>query len=338
LICNTTTMAYQQELDVAKRAVALASKLCEKVRNSLSTSKSKMAMTKIDRTPVTIADYGSQAIICKMLRENFPNDPVVAEEDAGDLRLPGQKDQLQKITAYVQEALIEGDIGSDSDAQPEAVLRWIDFGNGDVTPNLRRFWTLDPVDGTKGFLRGDQYAICLALIEDGDVKVGVLSCPALNLDGSVGHLFTAERGKGAFRQSLSEGSGGQSKKVNVSQESSCGIQSFEASHGNHEAQQHIAKVVGLDNMLRMDSQAKYAMVASGHACLYIRLSNYFENIWDHAAGAIIVQEAGGTVSDRNGKPLRFCVAKNMFENSGVVVSNGYIHDEVLAALQKGDNH
>eukprot|EP00957_Ditylum_brightwellii_P094886 7226528-Ditylum_brightwellii.AAC.1 len=88
-----------------------------------------MAITKIDRMPVTIADYGLQAIICKMLRENFPNDPVAAEEVARDLQLLGQKDQRQKITTYVQEALIEGDISSDSGAQPEDILHWIDFGN-----------------------------------------------------------------------------------------------------------------------------------------------------------------------------------------------------------------
>jgi 3'(2'), 5'-bisphosphate nucleotidase len=40
-------------------------------------------------------------------------------------------------------------------------------------------WTLDPIDGTKGFLLGGQYAVCLALIEDSDVKLGVMGCPNL---------------------------------------------------------------------------------------------------------------------------------------------------------------
>uniref|UniRef100_A0A7S2H9D6 3'(2'),5'-bisphosphate nucleotidase n=1 Tax=Helicotheca tamesis TaxID=374047 RepID=A0A7S2H9D6_9STRA len=328
-------MSYQKELAVAKRAVILASRLCEDVRQALLTSKDTLTMTKTDRTPVTIADYGSQAIICKMLRNDFPNDPVVAEEDASDLRLPAQKDQLRQITEYVNKAVARSSVGSSSGVQPNDLLDWIDFGDGDVDPTLRRFWTLDPIDGTKGFLRGDQYAICLALIEEGEVKIGILGCPALELDGSVGHLFSAERGKGCSQESLLDSDDNeQSKTVRVSHDSKSMMQSFEASHSNHSTQEHVAKQIGLENIIRMDSQAKYAMVASGHASLYLRLSDYKQNIWDHAAGTIVVQEAGGKVSDRNGKPLNFCVAKRMNENDSVLVSNGRIHEEVLTALQE----
>jgi len=84
----------------------------------------------------------------------------------------------------------------------------------------------------------------------------------------------------------------------------------------------------------MDSQAKYAMIASGAAALYLRLSNYHEHIWDHAAGALIVQEAGGNVSDRNGKPLDFASSAKMVKNSGVIVSNGSVtHDKALCILK-----
>ena len=59
-----------------------------------------------------------------------------------------------------------------------------------------RYWALDPIDGTKGFLRGDQYAIALALIDDGDVVLGVLGCPNLaNSDGSTGATFVAVPGR-----------------------------------------------------------------------------------------------------------------------------------------------
>jgi 3'(2'), 5'-bisphosphate nucleotidase len=58
-----------------------------------------------------------------------------------------------------------------------------------------RYWTLDPIDGTKGFLRGDQYAIALALVEHGEVVLGVLGCPNLpNPDGSRGAIFAAGDG------------------------------------------------------------------------------------------------------------------------------------------------
>jgi 3'(2'), 5'-bisphosphate nucleotidase len=87
----------------------------------------------------------------------------------------------------------------------------------------------------------------------------------------------------------------------------------------------------------MDSQAKYAAVASGQAVLYLRLPSpkspdYREKIWDHAAGVIVVEEAGGQVSDMTGKPLDFSKAAKLVDNRGVVVSNGEIHQQVLTAL------
>lgn len=63
-------------------------------------------------------------------------------------------------------------------------------------------WTLDPIDGTKGFLRGGQYAVCLALIVDGKVVLGVIGCPNLPVesdypDGPKGCIFVAVKGQGA---------------------------------------------------------------------------------------------------------------------------------------------
>lgn len=88
----------------------------------------------------------------------------------------------------------------------------------------------------------------------------------------------------------------------------------------------------------MDSQVKYGLVANGEAAVYLRFPNprnkdYRENIWDHAAGAIVVEEAGGKVTDMNGKPLNFRDNEKMLNNHGVVVSNGVIHDRVLEAIK-----
>lgn len=311
------------QVKVACEAVRTAADLCKAVRSKMVTLQ---AMTKTDRSPVTIADYGSQAIICKMLKENFPEDPVVAEENAKDLRLPVHKDQLDKVIDYVKNALVDYTVSA------ENVTSWIDHGNG-APSKQQRFWTLDPIDGTKGFIRGDQYAICLALIEDGEVKLGIIGCPALDIDGSVGHLFVAERGQGAWRKSLdSNNEDSTFTRIQVNAKADSLVQSFEASHGNHSSQQIVAKAVDIESVILMDSQAKYSVVASGKAALYLRLSSYAEHIWDHAAGAILVEEAGGKVSDRNGKPLGFATAK-MTENDGVIVTNSILHDRVLSALK-----
>ena len=87
----------------------------------------------------------------------------------------------------------------------------------------------------------------------------------------------------------------------------------------------------------MDSQAKYAVVARGEADIYLRLptrADYREKIWDHAAGALIVAEAGGTVTDIHGRPLEFHHGRELAANRGVIVTNGRLHDRVLEAIRE----
>ncbi|MEB3356750.1 MAG: 3'(2'),5'-bisphosphate nucleotidase [Synechococcales bacterium] len=319
-------MAYEREKQVAIEAAIAAGKLCEEVRRTITPE----AIEKKDKSPVTVADYGSQAVICKALADAFPNDPVVGEEDAAELRTPEMGDRLQQVTGFVKGVL--------ADATPEQVVDWIDRGNGEAGD---RFWTLDPIDGTKGFLRKDQYAVALALIENGDLKVGVLACPALSFDASSepGLLFVAVRGEGAEMMSMHGGSLQPIRVVSAEDTARLRfVESVESSHGDHERQESVAKAVGFTSgSLKMDSQAKYGAVAAGEAALYLRLPSpqspdYREKIWDHAAGAIVVEEAGGRVTDMYGKPLDFSKGAKLVDNQGIVVSNGTIHDTVIEAL------
>ncbi|GFH45660.1 3'(2'),5'-bisphosphate nucleotidase [Chaetoceros tenuissimus] len=309
---------FDSNLTTIVETLITAAELCREVRCK---SKHNDSMTKRDESPVTIADYGSQAIICQMLKEKYPNDPVVAEEDAFTLSSPDMSEQLGQVTAYVATALPSLNVTE------EKLIQWINHGNGKP---CKRFWTLDPIDGTKGFVRGDQYALCLALIEDGIVQLGLIACPALVINGSTGHLFIAKRGQGSYRQSLNREI--PTERIYVNQECQSFVQSYEASHGNHSTQESVAKELGIENRINMDSQAKYCMVANGLAALYLRLSNYSENIWDHAAGALLVEEAGGKITDRDGKDLIYTSSK-MNENNGVVVSNGFIHSKILSILK-----
>ncbi|MBR8827974.1 MAG: 3'(2'),5'-bisphosphate nucleotidase [Gomphosphaeria aponina SAG 52.96 = DSM 107014] len=318
-------MAYDQEKKVAMEGAIAAAKLCDRVRGDIP-----QAIEKSDKSPVTVADYGAQALICKALAEVFPDDPIVGEEDATELRKPAMGATLTKVTSYVKEII--------PDATEEKVTTWIDQGNGKVGS---RYWTLDPIDGTKGFLRQDQYAVALALVEDGEVKLGVLACPALNLSETTGILFVAVRGEGTIMMPIA---GGEAKRIKVVSKDDRDrfrfVESVESGHGDQSRQNAIAQAVGITTeSVRVDSQAKYGIVAAGEAALYLRLPSpkspdYRENIWDHAAGAIVVEEAGGRVTDMYGKPLDFAGGAKMMDNQGVVVSNGAIHDQVLAALQQ----
>jgi 3'(2'), 5'-bisphosphate nucleotidase len=87
----------------------------------------------------------------------------------------------------------------------------------------------------------------------------------------------------------------------------------------------------------MDSQCKYAAVAGGDASIYLRLptrADYEEKIWDHAAGYLIIREAGGQVSDIHGEPLDFSQGRTLSRNKGVVATNGKLHTPVIAAIQQ----
>ena len=310
----------------AIEAVLKAIQLCEQVQAEMVSTD---AIQKADRSPVTVADFGSQALICKAIGDAFPDDTIVAEEDAQSLK--ENAPLLERVTAYVNRFC------KDIPPSAETVCEWINRGRGEVGPN---FWTLDPIDGTKGFLRRDQYAIALAYIVDGVVQLGVLGCPNLphqlnNGTAERGCLFVAVRGEGTR---LYTKTGDFIEQVYVSESVHRFAESVESTHGDSDAHRTIANALGItESPVRMDSQAKYGIVSRGEASLYIRLPNpafpdYRECIWDHAAGLIVVEEAGGTVTDANGTPLSFLTGKRMHENRGIVATNGKLHQYVLSAL------
>src|SRR5262249_4677239 len=125
------------------------------------------------------------------------------EEGGSELRSPAWADLLAKVTAHVH--LVRPDRPA-----PPTILDWIE--RGQQAPNAeRRYWVLDPVDGTKGFLRKEQYAIALALVEKGKILLGVLACPNLpaalreagkSPAGGLGQIYAAARGGGAERIEL----------------------------------------------------------------------------------------------------------------------------------------
>ena len=322
-------MIYSQEKEVAIQAVSRAAALCAQVRAEMVGAQS---LQKDDKSPVTVADFGSQALVCRSLSTALPGDAIVAEEDAADLQKPENAERLAQIVDYVNRF--------EASSTAASVCEWIDAGKGSIA---ERYWTLDPIDGTKGFLRNDQYAVALALVEDGDVKVAALACPALpvarNGSTQTGVLFVAVRGAGAFMAPLGDNNFAPIRVAHdVNGAASRFVESVESGHGDQSLQEAIARAAGITQpSLRMDSQAKYGAVARGDAVLYLRLPSpkspdYREKIWDHAAGALVVEEAGGRVTDMNGQALDFASDRKMSNNRGVVVSSGPLHAAVLEAL------
>ena len=272
----------------------------------------------------------------------FPDDPVIAEEDAEELGRPGNAAILDEVVAQVRA------LGLDADRNPSAtdVRDWINRGGSNQYCD--RFWTIDPIDGTKGFLRNEQYAVALALIVQGQVVVAALSCPNLPVDSPMsaprrGVIFAAVRGLGAITVPLDQGKEHEPEfsAVQVSQRADAAslrfCESVESGHSAHGDAAVIAARLGIVMPpVRMDSQAKYAVVARGEAEIYLRMptrADYREKIWDHAAGALIVEEAGGTVTDITGRPLDFRLGRELRANHGVIVTNGRSHARVLQIVR-----
>jgi len=316
------------ELRAALDAVREAGRLCRAVQAELDHG----VLEKRDRSPVTVADFGSQALVCRVLSEVFPSDPVIGEEDAAALREPSNAALMARVGRHVRALRPETD--------DDAIRTWIDHGS--ARDASARFWTLDPIDGTKGFLRGQQYAIALALVVDGELELAALGCPnlgtALDGDRGAGTVMTAVRGHGAWAWPL-EGDEAP-RPVHVSNLSDPAAlrfcESVEAAHSSHGDAARIAARLGVTEPgVRVDSQVKYGVTARGEADAYLRLpksAEYVEKIWDHAAGALVVREAGGRVSDIHGRELDFSRGHLLSGNKGVIVSNGTLHDDVLGAI------
>ena len=112
----TLSDPYNREQTEAIRAVRKAARLCRAVGSRIRPE----ILDKKDKSPVTVADFGSQALICRALAEAFPIDPIIAEEDSAELRQAGNAVLLGKVVEHVR-AIEPG-----SDPLAEDVCGWID--------------------------------------------------------------------------------------------------------------------------------------------------------------------------------------------------------------------
>jgi 3'(2'), 5'-bisphosphate nucleotidase len=314
-------------IDAVQRAMAA----CRAAQGRLGEGQT---ILKADMSPVTIADLAAQVVVNATLAEAFGDAfAMVAEEDPETARADPQ------IARAVAE-LAESGLGHRVD--DAEVARVLGLGRGDGRAPSR-FWTLDPIDGTKGFIRGDQYAVALALIEHGTVVLGALGCPNLpNPDGSIGALLIADEQSAEIITDTGRSPARVHSPERLSEARLC--ESVEAAHSDQHLSARIAAVLGIETEpYRIDSQCKYAAVARGDASIYLRLPtrpDYRENIWDHAPGAIAVTRAGGRVTDVHGAPLEFSHGARLERNHGIVATDGRFHDEVIDAIAEilGEHH
>ena len=325
---NLTRPETRLAIEIVRRAAQLA----QRVQSGMAL----MNLTKSDFSPATVADYAIQAVVARSLRDVFPDDLLVGEEHAADLRKPEAEPMREVVFNFVKRAY--------SDVTIEEALALIDRGGN--APTGGRFWVLDPVDGTKGYLRGGQYAVALALIEDGEVKLGVLGCPNLG-EGCLpdicgaGALVVAAKGEGTWYTPLNEEGDFRQLAASPCTEVAKAriLRSLVSEHTNAEQITELTTSLGIaPEPMQMDSQAKYAVLAAGEGEILLRLlspkqPDYREKIWDQAAGSIVMEEAGGRVTDLDGKALDFSAGRALDNNRGLLVTNGPLHETLLEGLR-----
>ncbi|KAL9179629.1 hypothetical protein ACHAXT_008919 [Thalassiosira profunda] len=170
----------REDVHAAITAVLAACRVTRLVQPTSNTAID--TISKQDSSPVTVGDFSSQAVALQILHAKHPHDMYIAEEGSEALR---NDDGLLNSVCRAVEQVQNG-------VEKEQLMRAIDYGQGIDDENdaqqltgRRRVWCLDPIDGTKGFLRGriegGQYCIALALLEEGEPVVSVLGCPNLPL-------------------------------------------------------------------------------------------------------------------------------------------------------------
>ena len=215
-----------------------------------------------DDSPVTEADQKAEAVILERLRAEFPDIPIIAEEDAAKYGVPGE-----------------------------------------IGP---RFFLVDPLDGTKAFVRGDDhFTVNIGLIEDGVPVAGAVAAP---VQGRT--WFTSD--EGCRRRTFGDGMG---ERVTVRPWSDRAVALISHTMGTPEAEA-LKLQYGFAQTLPMDSSIKLCIIAEGSADIYPRHGPTME--WDIAAGHAVLVAAGGTLVSADGTPFLYGKADKGFRNGWFV--------------------
>ena len=179
-------------------------------------------------------------------------------------------------------------------------------------------WIVDPLDGTTNFLHGiPLFSISIALEREGELVAGVIYCPAID------ELYVAERGKGAFMNDRFR-----LRVANRTALSDCVVCSGvpHQGRGDHEQfREELAKLQPLVSGIRCTGSAAIdlAWLAAGRSDLYWKRGLA---AWDIAAGAIMIREAGGTITDINDK-------MTFLKSGEVLAGNSNLHHQMVKLLK-----
>jgi 3'(2'), 5'-bisphosphate nucleotidase len=213
---------------------------------------------------------------------------TAADEEAEEIILEGLRGLTPDIAIISEEAFARGEISSEH-APP-------------------RFWLVDPLDGTKEFLkRNGEFTVNIALVEESRPVLGVVCAPAL-------HLAYAGAGAGSAR----EWRNGAESRIAVRRAPQAGLTVVASrSHADDEALERFLNGRKVAATRQAGSSLKFCLVAAGEADLYPRFGRTME--WDTAAGHAVLSAAGGRVRTLDGAELGY--GKHGFENPHFIAAS-----------------
>ncbi|KAK0611727.1 hypothetical protein B0T14DRAFT_500767 [Immersiella caudata] len=352
-----TIKPYLAERLIAELAVQRVSLLTRRVLSTALSRRRNSQITKTDASPVTVADFAVQALLIAAIHSAFPSDAFVGEEDASELR--SDPELARQVWELVSSTRLE-------DTECEALLAVprdveemcdiIDLGGKGKGGRSGRFWALDPIDGTASFIKNQQYAVSLALVEDGREVLGVLGCPNLLLsegaarvretrvdETGLGLMLSAVRGQGALVRAMGTGALKEGRRVDrrggrkaVELRELHFIDSSLSAATLSGKVRELAEVAGAayPGTEIYSSHMRYAaLILGGRAHVQVRFPASRRPpwcIWDHVGAQLIYTESGGgKITDLRGRPVDFGTGRDMMGNYGLIAADESVHGRIL---------
>ncbi|KAK4239216.1 hypothetical protein C8A03DRAFT_32699 [Achaetomium macrosporum] len=364
---------YCRELEAAIAAVQTAAHISREALASAQTAgdtdtvggSGTFDVVKDDLSPVTVADFAIQALLTRTLGHTFPQDGFIGEESADELR------QNPKLLARVLAILVQccgeslfrdgDDLCDVIDSCTTTTLTPSASSGSGTGPS--RIWVFDPIDGTKTFIRREQYAINIALLEGGRQVLSVVACPLLSMDvdatasvtdSSVdptgrGCILYAVRDHGAYVRPLLLGD--EAGEATQPRRLPRHADAVTAPDGLRSVTCWTLLDSGVDVVHKAVAEElhvpfpgcdllgwvpRWAVMALGPANMTVwvyKKRDRYAKIWDHAGAMLLFEEVGGRITDVHGKEIDLTAGRKLSANFGFVAAPKSVHHLVLQAVR-----
>jgi len=253
------------------------------------------------------------ALASELILEHYARFEVIADAPA-DISTETDRRSQEIILGHIHKAF-----------PPDALCAEEKTSGFETVPQAGpRLWIVDPIDGTRGFARKNgEFSVMVAFVDQGRVAVGVVLEPALN------RLTYASLGGGCWRR---DNARREPARCQVTSVADLARATVTQSHSRNPDQpsRHIKALHPARVIETYSAGIKLAQVARGEADIYLNTYDACHD-WDIAAGQILVDEAGGLVTNLRGESPRYGLPGSL-QHHGLLGSNGAIHKAALAAL------